>query len=109
MTFAQWIAAVLAIAASRQIDVVTTYPGPGLVTFTWRCRFSSSNGVAGAGASMISLTTPEAFTALWVCSGGPGPAPIEGDEPRRVTDRRGRYVPRVPARAVGLALQELFK
>lgn len=105
MSFQGWIAAVISLANSRGIDVTTTYPGPGLVTFYWQSRSGPWHGIAGAGESMIALTTPEAFTELW--QGGPGPStpePLELDP----FLRRGRFVPRIPARAVSMALQELF-
>jgi hypothetical protein len=119
VTWPQWIARVLAIAESRSIAVRVEYPAPGLATFIWRCLDSPMNGVAGAGESMIHLTTPEQFTALWVCGGfvqpAPGePLPAPGANPlqslidRLLIDRRGRFVPRRPAYAVLKALEVLF-
>lgn len=105
MTFQQWIMAVLSIAESRGIDVRTTYPRPGWVTFSWACRNGSQFGTAGAGEEMIGLTTPEAFTWLWVCNYTPQTeTPVPGDP----WARRGRFIPRVPAKATGAAMKVLF-
>ena len=101
MTWPQWIAAVIAIAERRGLAVSVSYPGSGLATFAWRGYTRS--GVAGAGVAMFSITSPEVFTALWTDS----PAPQAGDTLESL--RRGRFVPRIPARAVSTVLQELFK
>lgn len=106
MSFQAWIMAVLSIAEQRGIDVRTTYPRPGWVTFSWACRNGSQFGTAAAGEEMIGLTTPEAFTWLWVCEYRP---PTETRVPAEPWARRGRHIPRVPAMAVSDALKELFQ
>lgn len=106
MTWNQWILAVLSIAESRGIDVRVSYPSPGWATFNWACRNGSQFGSAGAGVEMIGLTSPERFTALWVCEYRP---PVETPVPAEPWERRGRFVRRVPAMATGAALKELFK
>lgn len=106
MNWSQWISAVLGIAQSRGIDVAVTYPGPGLATFTWACRNGANHGIAGAGASMIALTTPEAFTALWTCEYQPVRA---GYQYQETESHAGRAVPRVPALATSDALRALFR
>jgi len=106
MTFPEWIQAVLSIARDRGIIVTLDYPSQNWVTFTWHCSDHSQFGTAGAGAELVYLTTPEAFTWLWHCGASPGPGTPEIiGEP---WDRHGRYVPRVPAMAVSDALQALF-
>jgi len=104
MTFAQWVAAVLQIAASRGLVVTTTYPRSDWVTFNWYCSKGIGYGSCGAGAELVYLTSPEAYTWLWFCGPGPDLAPVIGDP----WDRRGRYVPRVPAMATLDALNALF-
>lgn len=106
MTWNQWILAVLSIAEQRGIDVRVTYPAPGYATFNWNCRNQTRFGSAGAGESMISLTSPEAFTWDWVCSYNP---PVETPVPAEPWERKGRFIRRVPAMATGAALKELFK
>lgn len=101
MTWPEWVSAVLVIAQSRGFDISVSYPTPSYATFSASCRFSPYYVSAGAGADMIHLTTPERFTDLWFCE----PVPIS-PEP---WDRRGRYIPRVPAMAVSDALRELFR
>lgn len=104
MTWPQWLAAVLAIAASRGIVVTVEYPIPSWATFRWQCQNGSRYGTAGAGAEMIGLTTPEAFTRLWVCDTSRPPL-----APREERSMRGkRVVDRIKARAVSFALKRLF-
>lgn len=113
--WSDWVAAVLAIGQSKGLAVQVDYPGPGLATFYWRAA-SGLNGIAGAGESMIWLTTPQQFTALWGVSPplyqpAPGEIPGPGFEIFRQEwerGRAGRYVPRIPARAVADALEVLF-
>jgi len=111
MTWESWVNEVLAIAAARNIEITLQYPIPNWATFSWKCRDGSNYGTAGAGAEMISLTTPEQFTWLWTCDArrvispnipiGPSFGGSEGGE-KRVVSRR-------IARAVSAALKELFK
>jgi hypothetical protein len=110
MTFAQWISQVVAIGTGKGLTVTYTYPDPGLVTFTWRGAYRS--GVAGAGVSMIGLTTPDEFTRLWYdAPPSVQPPTVIGpaEPPAQRGKRVGRFVPRVPAMAVSDSLQELFK
>ena len=108
MTFAEWISTVVAIAAGRDIDVSVSYPAPGLVTFNGRHRYSSWTVVAGAGVELVALTSPDAFTAYWRPPVGvPAIYPELADS--FDARRTGRFVPRIPARAVSMALEVLFR
>jgi hypothetical protein len=103
VTWPAWINAVLSIATARGIVVTVEYPTATWATFRWQCANGTRYGTAAAGAEMIGLTTPEAFTELWVC----GPSTIDSRP-----DARGfgkRVVDRIKARAVAWALEALYK
>jgi len=117
MTFQQWVFRVQQIAASRGLQLTTTYKtgpeGQQWADFNWRAPNGSRFGSAGAGAEFIALTTPEAFTWDWYGSNSPAPEVLRprivDPVPADPWERHGRYVPRVPAIAVSDALMALFK
>ena len=115
MNFYQWVQAVLAIGAARDLIVTVSYPSPTWATFNWRARNGTRYGSGGAGAEFIGLTTPEAYTWDWYALPNPSPAsppppvhPVPDPVPANVWERHGRFVPRVPAMAVSDALLALF-
>lgn len=120
MDWITWVSRVLDIARSRGIPATVTFDAPGMATFRWDCPHGVDyRGTAGAGVSMIHLTSPEEFTRFWYCPPAPiqaptltapTPAPSAARETGPQLDpwnRRGVFVPRVPARAVSLALEAL--
>jgi hypothetical protein len=121
MNLAEWIARVVVIAESRGIQIYQiTYPRPGEAVIYGRDPAGPWHVQAGCGEYLIPLTTPEQFTALWwipeyhqpqtlIPPGmpDPGPAPVYGLTGGMDWDRRGRHVPRIPARAVAMALEQL--
>lgn len=117
MNFQTWVSQVQQIAAARSLILTTAYQtgpqGQQWVSFNWRAANGSRYGSSGAGAEMISLTTPEAFTWDWYGTSTPAPEvpprPKPDPVPANPWERHGRFVPRVPAIAVSDALRALFK
>jgi hypothetical protein len=113
MNFFDWVAQVQRIAISRNLILTTTYTrspfGSQWASFNWRAMNGSRYGSSGAGEEFIGLTTPEQFTWDWY-STEPNvpPPPVEPAVPANPWERRGRFVPRVPAMAVSDALRALF-
>lgn len=120
MDWAGWIQAVLNIAAARGIVARIEWTDANNLQFVWFCQNGGNRGTAGAGSSMIHMTTPEEFTRFWTCPPfrqpptprTPAPPPPKPGEPEPLPEpweRRGVHVPRVPARAVSLSIDRLFR
>lgn len=108
-----WVQEVLRLAHARGIPATVTFDAPGFATFHWECPHGVDyRGTAGAGASLIRLTTPAQFVQYWYCPPAPRQAPtlntpVETGPQLEAWERRGVFVPRVPARAVALALEKM--
>lgn len=103
----EWVAKVESIAKGRGISL-TRFDQPGGVL---RCLFVGTDPrnpgttwtvYAQAGVELLQLTTPEQFTNLWHL---PPLAALSSDASY---EKSARYVPRIPARAVSMALEVLF-
>lgn len=113
MSFFDWVAQVQQIARSRNLILTTTFLtspfGTQWAKFNWRAANGSRYGSAGAGEEFIGLTTPLQFTWDWYSTNpAEPPPPVLPAVSPDPWQRRGRYVPRVPAMAVSDALRALF-